>query len=71
MTDIDITKEKNGIFWTALADAHKGDRIIYHVGQHCGGVHKRDASLAQAKDHVLLFCKRLGRSEFAYMAIKR
>jgi len=71
MTSIDITAKRSGEFWVALAEAEKGDQIIYHIGQHCGGAHKRDASMAQAKDEVFLFCKRTGKAEFAYLAIKR
>ena len=71
MTTIDITNQRNGAFWLALGDAAKGDQIIYHIGQHCGGAHKMDASMAQAKDEVFLFCKRTGKAEFAYLAIKR
>lgn len=71
MTSIDITAKRSGEFWVALAEAEKGDQIIYHIGQHCGGAHRKDAATAQDKDQVFLFCKRLDKSHFAYMAIKR
>jgi hypothetical protein len=51
---IDITKEKSGVFGHMLADAEKGDRLIYHVGQHCGGVHRRDAAKASDEGQLTL-----------------
>lgn len=70
---IDITKEKQGTFWINLHDAEKGDRLVYHVGQHCGGVHRKDAAQASRADAVMLVTKRLSKVDgvFAYMAVKR
>ena len=70
---IDITKEKQGMFFNLLFDAEKGDRIVYHVGQHCGGVHRRDAAEAGEANAVMLVTKRLSKVDgvFAYMAVKR
>ena len=55
---IDITKDRAGMFGHRLAEAAKGDRLIYHVGQHCGGVHQRDAAEASDAGRCLLVMKR-------------
>lgn len=70
---IDITKEREGVFGHRLEDAGKGDRLIYHVGQHCGGPHRRDAKEASDAGLCLLVMKRLSVDDglFAYMAVKR
>jgi len=69
---IDITKEKQGVFSHRLEEADKGDRLIYHVGQHCGGVHRRDAAEASDAGRCLLVMKRLDKVDgvFAYLAVK-
>ena len=71
MTVIDISKRKAGDFWTTLIEAEKGDRIVYHIGEHCGGVHRRDAMAAEGERKCFLFCKRHGTGQFAYLAVKR
>ena len=69
---IDITKEHEGVFGHRLADADKGDRLIYHVGQHCGGVHRRDARDASDAGLCLLVMKRADSDgRFFYFAVKR
>lgn len=69
---IDITKEKSGVFVHMLAEAAKGDRLIYHVGQHCGGVHRRDAAKASEEGRCLLVMKRAeAEGMFFYLAVKR
>jgi hypothetical protein len=55
----------------ALAEAQKGDRIVYHIGQHCGGIHRHAAARAETDKLVFLFCKREGVGQFAYIAVKR
>lgn len=73
MTDmIDISKEPSGVFFHRLADATKGDRLIYHIGQHCGGVHRRDAAKASEEGKCLLVMKRANLDGlFFYLAVKR
>jgi len=67
-----ITKEtKPNAFERALAEAQKGDRIVYHVGQYCGGMHRHAAAKAETNKLVFLFCKRDGVEQFAYLAVKR
>jgi len=68
---IDITKQGKGHFWVALEDAAKGDRIIYHMGEYCGGAHRSDAAAACAEGKIFLFCKKIGNGVFSYLAVKR
>jgi hypothetical protein len=58
-------------FEAALGAAQKGDRIVYHVGQTCGGLHRHAAARAETDKLVFLFCKREGVGQFAYLAVKR
>lgn len=67
----DISGSPRGIFPLALHDAERGDRIIYHVGQHCGGPHRLDAAAACEAGMCLLFCKKQGEGLFAYLAVKK
>jgi len=66
-----ICEKKPGAFERALAEAQKGDRIVYHVGQYCGGIHRHAAARAETDKLVFLFCKREGVEQFAYLAVKR
>jgi hypothetical protein len=67
-----ITGEtKQDAFYRALAEAQKGDRIVYHIGQTCGGLHRHAAARAETDKLVFLFCKREHGSTFAYLAVKR
>jgi hypothetical protein len=62
---------KPDAFESALGEAEKGDRIVYHVGQHCGGLHRHAAARAETEKRCFLFCKREYGSTFAYLAVKR
>jgi hypothetical protein len=67
-----ITGEtKPDAFEVALGAAEKGDRIFYHQGQHCGGLHRHAAARAETEKRCFLFCKREYGSTFAYLAVKR
>lgn len=69
---INITKDREGMFTHRLDDANKGDRLIYHVGQHCGGPHRRDAKEASDAGRCLLVMKRANdEGMFFYLAVKR
>ena len=70
MTQIDITKERPGALAMALASAQPGDEVIYHIGEHAAGAHKRDALLAEGSGWCLLYQRRLGDRRFAYIARK-
>jgi hypothetical protein len=67
----DIIGLHRGMFPLALHEAKKGDRILYWIGQHCGGPHRLDAAAASDAGMCLLFCKRVGKGLFAYLAVKR
>jgi hypothetical protein len=67
-----ITGEtKQDAFEAALSAAEKGDRIVYHIGQHCGGIHRHAAARAETDKLAFLFCKRAYGSTFQYLAVKR
>lgn len=66
-----ITGDQKGAFPLALHNAEKGDRIVYHIGQHCGGKHRGDASGAHDAGMCLLFCRRVGEGVFEYLAVKK
>lgn len=69
---IDITGDtKPNAFYSALEASQKGDHIIYHRGQHCGGLHRHAAARAETDKLAFLFCKRAYGSTFAYLAVKR
>ena len=68
---IDISGHARGAFPLALHNAEKGDRIVYWIGQHCGGPHRLDAAAASDAGLCLLFCKRVEKDLFAYLAVKR
>jgi hypothetical protein len=70
-TVVDITAEDSRVFHMAMQDAQRGDRILYHVGPHCGGVHRYLAQSASERGKCILFCKRVGDGVFAYLAVKR
>jgi hypothetical protein len=62
---------KPDALYAALAEAQRGDRIVYHIGQHCGGIHRHAAARAETEKRCFLFCKREGVGQFAYLAVKR
>lgn len=66
---IDITGERRGAFKLAVATASKGDRILYHVGEHCAGAHKKDAWAAFEAGSVVLTMRKRDRFLFEYLAI--
>lgn len=68
---IDLTKDNSpGAFWAALHDAEPGDFIVYHIGPHCGGQHRKDAMDAYDRGLTTLVQKRNGPGMFAYTAQK-
>lgn len=66
---IDITGLRQGAFEIAVAAASKGDRILYHVGEHCAGAHRHDARAAFEGGNVLLTTRKRDRFVFEYIAI--
>lgn len=71
MPQIDITKEKKGMFAHALAGAEPGDEIVYHIGESLGGSHRAEAYGAGEAGLCHLYQRRLHGSVFAYIARKR
>ena len=65
------TNTKPDAFEHALGNAEKGDRIVYHQGQHCGGPHRAAAARAETEKRCFLFCRRSGPGFFDYIAVKR
>jgi len=67
-----ITGEtKPDAFEVALGAVEKGDRVVYHIGQFCGGLHRHAAARAETEKRCFLFCKRSYGSVFEYLAVKR
>jgi hypothetical protein len=62
---------KQDALYRALGEAQKGDRIVYHVGQYCNGLHRYAAAKAESEKLCLLFCRRAGPGLFEYIAVKR
>lgn len=69
MAQVDITKQGRGMFGRALDEAHPGEEIVYHIGEHAAGPHKRDALAASEAGQCLLYQRRVG-DLFAYVAKK-
>jgi hypothetical protein len=67
---IDISNEREGAFREALEKVEPGDPIVYHIGPHCGGVHRRDAMAASDAGEVCLVQSRGGPGQFIYIARK-
>lgn len=67
---IDISSQPSGKFWDALSEAEVGTPIVYHIGLHCGGSHRRDARDAYERGLVTLVQKRNGPGNFIYIAQK-
>ena len=67
---IDISKEPQGKFWEALSASEVGAPIVYHIGPHCAGSHRRDARDAYERGLVTLVQSRGGPDQFIYIAQK-
>ena len=66
---IDISLDIGTMKFDAALKATKyGDTIIYHVGGYAGGHHSTDALAASGGGFVALVQKRIGRSNFQYLA---
>lgn len=65
-----LMEKPKGAFPAALAEAEPGDRIVYHVGQHCGGAHRQDARDAHEAGLVLLTTRRSIDGMFEYIAVR-
>ena len=67
---IDVSKKPAGAFRDALSAAEPGQRIIYHIGEHCDGAHRGDARAAYEAGMAILSTKRVGDGTFHYLAIR-
>ena len=65
----DITGLRRGAFGMAVAEAAKGDHILYHVGEYCAGAHRHDARTAYEGGSVILTMRKRDRFLFEYIAI--
>lgn len=65
-----ITNKPKGALQATLLAAKSGDRIIYHVGPHCGGVHREDARKAYDAGLAILTTRRLTAGMFEHIAIR-
>ena len=65
-----ITDQLGGAFHRALLDAEPGDEIVYHVGDHAAGPHRRDAFNAAQEGLCMIYQRRSG-GVFEYTARKK
>jgi len=70
MAKIDITQEQRGMFHVALDAANPGDEIIYHIGEHAKGPHKKHALDSAMFGICMIYQRRLDYGQFAYIALK-
>jgi|AACY02.16.fsa_nt_gi hypothetical protein len=65
-----ILEERKGALLQRVAEADPGDRIVYHIGEHCGGAHRQDARNAYEAGLVLLTSRRSIDGMFEYIAVR-
>ena len=65
---IDISHCGLGMFAAIISKGVSGDQIIYHIGKHCDGAHRKEAGIAGQQGLVLLTSKRLTNGNFEYIA---
>jgi hypothetical protein len=53
-----------------FSEAAAGDEVIYHVGPHAAGPHKREALAAYEAGKCVLYQRKLGGGRFEYIAKK-
>jgi len=66
----DVSGERAGAFDEALTWISVGERIIYHIGEHCAGAHRRAARSAYESGVVTLSLRKRAKHQFEYIAIK-
>ncbi|CAB4190201.1 hypothetical protein UFOVP1202_36 [uncultured Caudovirales phage] len=67
----DISNRPEGIFGLVLQEAAVGDEVIYHVGPHASGPHKREAFSTYTEGKCILYQRKLGAGNFEYIAKKK
>jgi hypothetical protein len=70
MAQIDVSNEDRGAFSAALVNAEVGDEIIYHIGEWAAGNHKGQAMAAYEAGLCVLYQRKEGPRQFAYIAKK-
>lgn len=70
MAQIDITKQGRNAFAAALVKAEIGDEILYHIGEFAAGEHKHVALASHGAGICVLYQRRFGERQFAYIAKK-
>ncbi len=70
MVEINIAKQNQGIFEIILRNSDAGDEIVYHVGDHASGPHKKDALMAALEGKCFIFQRRIREGLFSYIAVK-
>lgn len=70
MAQHDITHTRQGSFQIVLGNAEPGDEIIYHIGEFCAGPHKAVALNSAEAGMCILYQRRHGKRQFAYIAKK-
>jgi hypothetical protein len=67
----DISRRPEGLFSVVFSEAAAGDEVIYHVGPHAAGPHKKEAYEAYTNGKCVLYQRKLGNGRFEYIAKKR
>jgi hypothetical protein len=66
-----VSKRPQGLFSVVMAEAAVGDEVIYHVGPHAAGPHKKEAFITYSDGKCTLYQRRVGDGLFEYIAQKR
>jgi hypothetical protein len=70
MAQINVSKEPKGKFDVIFDEANIGDELIYSVGPHATGHHRKDAYSAFEAGRCVLYQRRSGPMLFSYIAKK-
>lgn len=72
MSTVYVNTKPSGSLVVAIMAAEPGDKIVYHVGEMCGGAHRQDARLMFERNLAILVSRRVKGKEgiFEYLAIR-
>jgi hypothetical protein len=68
--EYNIVKDQRGVLHTMLDSMKRGDEVVYHIGEYAAGKHKADAMELYNQGKCILFQRKLGPGQFAYVARK-
>lgn len=68
--EYNIVKDRRGVLHTMLESMKRGDEVVYHIGGYAAGYHKADALDLYKEGKCILFQRRIGPGNFAYIARK-